>query len=125
MDLYALPPEEFTAARDAAAKQARADGDRDTARALAALRRPSVSAHAVNRLVRTEPDLLAQLLDLGAALAQAQSGGQGDALRALGGTDEEIVELMSVVDFFNGSNAVASGLKVEYTPPVRAAADQK
>lgn len=46
-----------------------------------------------------------------------------DALRALGGTDEEIVELMSVVDFFNGSNAVASGLKVEYTPPVRAKAD--
>ena len=44
-----------------------------------------------------------------------------DALRALGGTDEEIVELMSVVDFFNGSNAVASGLKVEYTPPVKAA----
>jgi AhpD family alkylhydroperoxidase len=46
-----------------------------------------------------------------------------DALRALGGTDEEIVELMSVVDFFNGSNAVASGLKVEYTAPVRAEAD--
>jgi hypothetical protein len=31
---------------------------------------------------------------------------------------------MSVVDFFNGSNAVASGLKVEYAPPVRAPADQ-
>jgi AhpD family alkylhydroperoxidase len=43
-----------------------------------------------------------------------------DALRALGATDAEIVELLSVVDFFNGSNAVASGLKVEYTPPVRA-----
>jgi AhpD family alkylhydroperoxidase len=43
-----------------------------------------------------------------------------DALRALGGTDAEIVELMSVVDFFNGSNAVASGLKVEYSPPVLA-----
>ena len=43
-----------------------------------------------------------------------------DALRALGATDAEIVELMSVVDFFNGSNAVASGLKVEYAPPVKA-----
>lgn len=41
-----------------------------------------------------------------------------DALRALGTTDEEIVELMSVVDFFSGSNAVSSGLKVEYEPPV-------
>jgi AhpD family alkylhydroperoxidase len=45
-----------------------------------------------------------------------------DALRALGGTDAEIVELLAVVDFFNGSNAIASGLKVEYEPPVPAAA---
>ena len=43
-----------------------------------------------------------------------------DALRSLGATDAEIVELLSVVDFFNGSNAVASGLKVQYEPPVYA-----
>lgn len=41
-------------------------------------------------------------------------------LRELGATDAEIVELMSVVDFFNGSNAIASGLQVEYEPAVRA-----
>ncbi|MGH9063323.1 MAG: carboxymuconolactone decarboxylase family protein [Acidimicrobiales bacterium] len=41
-----------------------------------------------------------------------------DALRALGVGDAELVELLSVVDFFNGSNAVATGLKVEYEPPV-------
>jgi AhpD family alkylhydroperoxidase len=43
-----------------------------------------------------------------------------DALRALGVSDAELIELMSVVDYFNGSNAIASGLKVEYEPPVRA-----
>ena len=43
-----------------------------------------------------------------------------DALRSMGFTDADLVELMAVVDFFNGSNAVASGLKVEYEPPVRA-----
>lgn len=43
-----------------------------------------------------------------------------DALRALGTTDAEIVELLAIVDFFNGSNAIASGLKVEYAPPVPA-----
>jgi len=43
-----------------------------------------------------------------------------DALRALGVSDAELVELMAVVDYFNGSNAIASGLKVEYAPPVRA-----
>ncbi|HWB67838.1 MAG TPA: carboxymuconolactone decarboxylase family protein [Mycobacteriales bacterium] len=48
-----------------------------------------------------------------------------DALRALGTTDAELVELMAVVDFFNGSNAISSGLRVEYAPPVPAeAADQ-
>ncbi|MGH7642320.1 MAG: carboxymuconolactone decarboxylase family protein [Candidatus Dormibacteria bacterium] len=41
-----------------------------------------------------------------------------DALRGLGLGDAELVELMAVVDFFNGSNALASGLKVEYVPPV-------
>jgi AhpD family alkylhydroperoxidase len=41
-----------------------------------------------------------------------------DALRGLGFGDSELLELMAVVDFFNGSNALASGLKVEYVPPV-------
>lgn len=46
-----------------------------------------------------------------------------DNLRALGATDAELVELLSVVDYFNGSNAIASGLKVEYEPPVPAPSD--
>ncbi|HEX3908349.1 MAG TPA: carboxymuconolactone decarboxylase family protein [Mycobacteriales bacterium] len=44
-----------------------------------------------------------------------------DALRSMGTTDAELVELLSVVDFFNGSNAIASGLKIEYEPAVPAA----
>jgi len=43
-----------------------------------------------------------------------------DALRALGVDDATLVELMAVVDVFNGTNAVASGLKIEYEPPVPA-----
>lgn len=43
-----------------------------------------------------------------------------EALRALGVTDAELVELLAVVDFFNGSNAMASGLKVGYEPAVPA-----
>lgn len=46
-----------------------------------------------------------------------------DNLRALGTSDAELVELLSVVDYFNGSNAIASGLKVEYEPPVRASGE--
>ena len=43
-----------------------------------------------------------------------------DALRGMGLDDEALVELMAVVDFFNGSNAVASGLRIPYEPPVYA-----
>jgi hypothetical protein len=76
--LYALPPEGFTAARDAAAK-----ADPGRKRAIAALRRPTVSAWVVNTLAREDPDLLGQLLDLGPALAEAQRSGQGAELRQL------------------------------------------
>jgi AhpD family alkylhydroperoxidase len=46
-----------------------------------------------------------------------------DNLKQLGASDAEVVELMSVVDLFNGTNAAASGLKVEYEPPVFADPD--
>ena len=41
-----------------------------------------------------------------------------DTLRQLGLDDEALMELMAVVDFFNGSNSVASGLRIPYEPPV-------
>jgi hypothetical protein len=80
--LYALPPEDFTAARDEAAKQARANGDRGLATTVKALRRPSVSAFAVNALARAHPDELEALATLGARLRDAMTG-QGGDLRAL------------------------------------------
>src|SRR4051794_27060489 len=76
-ELYSLSPEEFTAARTAAAKQ-----DKANAKEISALRKPTVGAWLVNTLARTEPDLLEQLLCLGPALAEAQRGGKGDELRA-------------------------------------------
>lgn len=88
--LYLLPPEEFTAARDAATTAARPDAD--AVRALKALRKPSVAAWLVNRLVAEQPALVAQLLDLGPALAAAQADGDGDELRALGGQRRALVD---------------------------------
>ena len=90
-DLYRLTPEEFTAARDAAAKQARADGDREAAAALKALRRPTVSAWLLNTLVREERGLVEQLLELGPVLAQAQAGGDAAALRTVGEQRRQLV----------------------------------
>jgi hypothetical protein len=82
-DLYALPPDEFVAARDEAVKQARASGDRQLAAAIAKLRRPTVGAWVLNRLARERPDLLDELVELGEALRSAQRDLRGEELREL------------------------------------------
>jgi hypothetical protein len=81
-ELYALPATAFTTARDALAKELRG-GDRDLAAQVKALRRPSVAAWVVNLLVRREGEQVAQLLQIGAALREAQRSLDGDELRAL------------------------------------------
>jgi hypothetical protein len=86
VDLYALPPEEFTAARDAAAK---AD------KSLKALRKPSVAAWVVNTLVRSEPALLGQLVELGASLREATGARQADQLRELTEQRHQLVQAVT------------------------------
>jgi hypothetical protein len=82
-ELYAGAPEDFVAARDAAAGRAREAGDRALARALSALRRPTVGAWLVNLLVRRQPELIDELFALGDQLRQAQQGTAGGAVREL------------------------------------------
>ena len=81
--LYGLPPEEFTAARTAAVKEARAAGDRGLATQLGALRRPAVAAWAVNLLVRERASLVEQVTSMGDSLREAQAQLDGAALRDL------------------------------------------
>jgi len=77
-DLYGLPPDEFTAARDEATKQAT---DPELKKAIKSLRKPTVSAHAVNRLVRERPEEIDELLALGDELRSAMTGGKSDVRR--------------------------------------------
>jgi len=110
--LYGLSPESFTEARDEAVREARGAGDRELARRVQALRRPTASAALVNGLRSGDPALLEQLLALGPELARAQSEGAGETLRELSGQRRAV--LQAVV-----SRAVElSGRAV--TPPVRA-----
>jgi hypothetical protein len=97
--LYALPPEQFTAARTASAAEAKQAGDKPLATAVAALRRPTVGAWLVNMLARAEPGLLEELLALGPALAEAQSKGQGAALRELGEQRRQLVSAVTAKAF--------------------------
>jgi DNA repair exonuclease SbcCD ATPase subunit len=52
--LYGKPLDEFTAARDALARDLRRAGDRAAAEKVKALRKPTVSAWAINQLARNE-----------------------------------------------------------------------
>jgi hypothetical protein len=94
-ELYALSPDEFTAARDIAAKQARDDGDRDLAAEIKQFRRPTIGAWLVNQVVRADDDRLDQLLDLGAALREAQDALDGAELRAMSRQRHQVIRALS------------------------------
>lgn len=61
--LYGLPLEEFVPARDALAKELRASGDKDAAKRVKSLRRPTVVMWTANQLARKHPDVITELLD--------------------------------------------------------------
>jgi hypothetical protein len=77
--LYAGPAEEFTEARNAAAKGV----DRSLAAEIKKLKKPSVAAWAVNLLVRAETEQIDSVLELAASLRAAAEALDGDELRAL------------------------------------------
>lgn len=82
-ELYALPRDEFIAARAAAVKQARQAGDELLAKRLLKLRKPSLAAWLANRLAREHPDEIGELLDLGADLRRAHARLDGRQLQLL------------------------------------------
>jgi hypothetical protein len=93
--LYALPPEEFTVARGEAVAAARKSGDRDLAKQVGALRRPTVGAWLVNLLAHQRPDLISELLALGDALRTAQRNLRGDELRDLSAQRRSMVTALA------------------------------
>lgn len=83
-ELYGLDPDQFTSARAALAKERRAEGHREDAARVAKLRKPPVTAWALNMVARAQPDLVAELLAAGHALRDAMEravGGDASAMR--------------------------------------------
>jgi hypothetical protein len=98
-ELYALPPEEFTRARDERAKQLRKEGEREAADAVKALRKPTVAAAAVNRLSRSRDKDVSRLLAAGEELQAAQeellAGGDRSAFQRAAATERELVSRLA------------------------------
>ena len=82
-ELYGLPPEEFTAARNTAAKQAKSDGDAELSDKVKALAKPTVAAWMANQLARERADELESLSLLGEQMREATASMDGARLREL------------------------------------------
>jgi hypothetical protein len=109
-ELYALSPDAFIERRQQLVAEARKAGNRELATQLGKLRRPTRSAWLINLLARDEADEIKKLLDLGAALQDAQERMAGDELRQLS------VERRKTVDAL-ARRAVELGRQHEYSAP--------
>jgi len=89
--LYALPPEDFTAARTAREKEAKAAGDTNLMAAIRQLGKPNLVAWLANQLVRERADEVGPLLELGAALREATAALSGPDLRELSRQQHQVV----------------------------------
>ncbi len=72
-DLYVLPLDRFTAARDSLARRLKTDGDEEGSRRVAAMRKPSVAAWALNRAAREDPRAVSRLIESHRKLREADS----------------------------------------------------
>ncbi|MEU9573812.1 hypothetical protein AB0D62_28910 [Streptomyces massasporeus] len=95
-ELYALRPEEFTAARASAMASARTAGDRELAERIRTLRKPSLAAWVSNLLVRSSPGEVEPLLRLGEGLRQAHQDLDGTQLRELSRRRHALVRALSL-----------------------------
>jgi hypothetical protein len=84
-ELFGVPLDRFTAARNELAKRLKKAGQEQAAKQVRALRKPSVPVWAVNQLARREPAAVARAVEAGQRLRQAQEeafgGGGADPVR--------------------------------------------
>jgi hypothetical protein len=98
-ELYGLPLDRFTPERDALAKELAAEGDKQGAARVKALRKPVVSMWALNVLRREEPEQLDELIRLGKRLRDAHrravSGGDVEAFRDASDERRKVVSALT------------------------------
>lgn len=94
-ELYGADPAEFTARRKSLADEARAAGERDAAKEIAALRKPTRAAWVVNTLARADPDAPDRLAQLGAELRAAAESRDGQRLRELSARRGELIDALA------------------------------
>jgi hypothetical protein len=121
-ELYALDLDRFIGRRGELAKAARADGDKEAATAIGALRKPTQSAFTINRLARTDPGAIDALVDLGTALQRAQTAGDAKELRELNTRRRSLLDRLTRQAFdIIGQQSPTAGQREEVTATLTAA----
>jgi len=125
-ELYSSDPDEFVERRGALVARAREAGQAPAAKQIAALRKPTRSAWVVNRLVRADPGVAAELAGLGEELRAAQDSLDGSAIRELSQQRRELIESLVRRAFtVVGVSAPPAAIRDEVTATLSAAlADQ-
>jgi DNA repair exonuclease SbcCD ATPase subunit len=94
-ELYALPLEDFTAARNALAAKLKAD-DPEGARRVRARKKPNLPAWVLNQVARTNREEIEEFLRVGKRLEKAESeaiaGGGAAAMRRAAAEERQAVE---------------------------------
>jgi hypothetical protein len=94
--LYALPPDEFTGARNQAERELRKAGEQEQADKVRALRKPTAAAGAANRLVRERRPEVDAFLAAAASLRDAQFAGKGDIASAASAQRDALEKLVGL-----------------------------
>jgi hypothetical protein len=126
-NLYSLPLDEFTAARDALAKRVRDEDDRAEAERIRKLKKPTRAAWAVNRGVHADRAAAKRLIDAGKRLERAQNaalggGGSAKLKDAMAGQQAAIEEMMGAIQEGIGSERVSPAILDRARETVRAVA---
>ena len=91
-ELYSADPDEFMQRRDALVAAAKKSGAAAIGKQIAALRKPTRSAYAVNMLARADPDRIDDLIDLGGQLREAERSVDAKLIRELTGRRRRLVD---------------------------------
>jgi hypothetical protein len=94
-ELYGADPDAFTERRKALAGAAREAGDRQSATAITALRKPTRAAWVVNQLARADPDAPARLAVMAAELRDAERAKEGPRLRELSAARGTLIDALT------------------------------
>lgn len=111
--VYAVAPADFVATRKEWVRRVRAAGHRDAAKEVGALRKPSVSAAAVNALVRAQDPVLDRLRDIGTRLRHAQSAMDAAGMTALRGERDALLTEWVAATRRHAPGPLAAGTEAE------------